>query len=329
MSAKWLGAAALALAMGCSSFAPSEEETQAPLPNHAAGVQPGGSTDGATAPGERGGIPVLVFHQICNPTCTEKDTYGISQSELRRMLGSMKRSGYETISMADFVRAHAGDAIGLPARPLLLTFDDGRVDGYANSDPVLDELHYQATMFVITAAAADPKHFSMQWSEMRAAAASGRWTVQLHAHAGHVEVPTAVDATGKPTLGAFYANRQCAPGGPGCAALEPFEDWRQRAEIDLAVGTALLDAHLGPEHIASQSFAVPYSEYGQRGTNDPRIAPTLRAYLNAHFAVWFTQPSADPSFMKPSAVHEVGRFSVHRDTTTEDVEAWLAKHALP
>jgi len=276
------------------------------------------------------GIPVLVFHAICEGACATTELYGITKDEFARMLRSLKAAGYQTISMADFVRAHGGQVSGLPGRPILITFDDGRLDAYRGADDVLREMGFEATMFVMTVEGDRSPTFRMQWAQIREAAASGRWTIQLHAHAGHVQVPVAIDADGVTKTGAFYGWRQCDPSVPACGSLESFDDWRARVERDLAIGDSLLTAKLGTELYTSLSFAVPFSDYGQNHSNDARIAAELRALLNAEFAVWFTQPSADPPFMKPAAAtHEVGRYLVLNTTTTEDVDAWLARHAAP
>ncbi len=274
-------------------------------------------------------IPVLLFHQICETACGPNDIYGITHAEFRRMMVALKSDGYESISMSDFVRAHGGDATGIPARPILLTFDDGRVDAYLGADDVMEELDLQATMFVLTVEGAR-NAFYMQWSQVMEAAASGRWTIQLHAHAGHSRVRVGVDAMGAPVTGSFFGWRQCDPlGGSACPSLEPFEDWKQRAEQDIDTGVAVLAARLGSAY-SSLSMALPFGDYGQFHSNDPRISTELRTFLNSRFPVWFTQPSRDPDFMRPSlTTHEVPRFTIAHTATAESVLAWLKKHRTP
>ncbi len=282
---------------------------------------------GCTDDAHTGGIPVLVFHEICAQACAPSATYGTTKAEFERTMRMIKGAGYETISMADFVRAHAGETRHLPAKPMLITFDDGRMDGYLGADEILQALGLQATMFVVTTEAETKQRFSMQWAQIQEAAASGRWDIQLHAHEGHVRVPVMVDSEGTPTLKPFYGWRKCVEAS--CASLETFDDWRVRAEKDIEAGDDLLTSKLGAGAYASLSFAVPFGDYGQKHSNDPGIARELRAFLDARFAVWFTQPSADPAFMLPSATnHEVARFLVLNTTTTEDVDAWLASHEL-
>lgn len=313
-----VAAGLLVVLVGCSSAA-------------AVGAQASGGDAEEAARVERDvGIPVLVFHQICAEACAPTDTYGITQAELTRTMSSIKRAGYETISLAAFARAHAGDAAGLPKRPILVTFDDGRLDAYRGADPVLRELGMQATMFVITSEAVRNPRFSMQWPEIRQAAASGRWSIQLHAHAGHVQIKVGVDAQRAPMFGAFYGWREWRDSTSlteDGAGLESFAEWKERAEQDIDTGDAQLASELGPALYSSLSFAVPFNDYGQNGSNDPAIKIELRAFLDARFAVWFTQPSADPPFMTPSATnHEVARYRVVSTTTAETVDAWLTRH---
>ena len=44
------------------------------------------------------------------------------------------RAGFESISLAQYTRFRRGDSRGLPARPVLITFDDGRLDSYRGAD---------------------------------------------------------------------------------------------------------------------------------------------------------------------------------------------------
>ncbi len=46
------------------------------------------------------------------------------------------------------------------------------------------------------------------------------------------------------------------------------------------------------------TFAVPFNNYGQNGSNDPRIEQWFRSYLEAKFTVIFVQRG--DSFTKPS-----------------------------
>ena len=51
----------------------------------------------------------------------------------------LRHAGYRTITLAAFVAHLHGEPVALPARPFLLTFDDGRLDSYTGSDATLLE----------------------------------------------------------------------------------------------------------------------------------------------------------------------------------------------
>ncbi len=279
-------------------------------------------------PPRKDAIPVLLFHQVCPSECLPTDTYGVSQLELARMLHMLRVAGFTTISMAAYDAFHAGSSRSLPSQPILVTFDDGRLDAYRGADAILAAAGARATQFIITEKPESGAAQFMSWTEIAAAQASGRWDIQLHAHHGHRRIPTS-SAPGNAGLGAFYGNLAYSPAlYPEGNHLEPFEQWQTRTETDLREGEALLAKHVpGYEPL---TFALPFGDYGQfrTMTNDERIAPSQRAFLDRRFRAWFTQPSADPDFTTRGK-HEVWRYTIRYGTTAETLYAWLASHSGP
>ena len=265
-------------------------------------------------------VPVLLFHSVCTDVCEVDDTYGITRADLASLLGWLGANGYTSIRSADYVRAVHGDRDGLPARPILLTFDDGRSDAYAGADSLLRDAQAVATMFVITGRPDSLAPGFMTWPEIVDAQASGRWDIQLHAADGHTQVAIG-GASSALVTGPFFANRlydshtyELADG-----YLEPRAQWEARVRDDLSRGIDALRTHLGV--FEPSTFAVPYGDYGQSQSNDPTIAAELRALFDATFPVWFTQSLAvDPA---PSGSHEHFRYCVLRTTTPASIEAWL------
>jgi peptidoglycan/xylan/chitin deacetylase (PgdA/CDA1 family) len=267
-------------------------------------------------------VPVLLFHSICDGPCAVDDIYGIPAAELDQILSDTLASGYESISIDAYHRLMHGDTTGAPKRPLLVTFDDGRADAYANADPVLARHGVRATMFIIADAPGEGNSYYMSWTDVVAASASGRWDIQLHAYAGHTHVQVGVSLDGGSVLQPFYAWRRC---DSDAGQFETFAQWKTRAESDIETGIQTMTQHV-PGYVPT-SFAVPYGDYGQLSSNDPAIAPELRAFLDAHFISWFTQPVSNPPFATASATHEAWRYTMHYTTTAADVAAWLAAHS--
>jgi hypothetical protein len=247
--------------------------------------------------------------------CAPDNTYGMMRSTFDALLRLLDERGYGSLSSADFAAFRAGKTVSLPAKPIYLTFDDGRVDAYLNATDVLAAHGARATMFVITDKPGSGDPYFMTWAHLASAATSGAWDLELHAHAGHTQVPT-----GETTFGPFFAWRAWHPSEP----LETLEQWRLRSQSDIEAGEATLAEHF-PDR-TSHVFAVPYGDYGQKGSNDPEIQVELREYLNAHYAAWFTQPVTDAPFAEGGKPGETYRYTVRRTTTVADIAAWLTRH---
>lgn len=288
------------------------------------------TSEGASGGAARAGIPVLLFHQVCDDTCPPGSTYGISRTELARTLAMVHDEGFVTVSVEEYVAGLAGTRASTdPRAPILVTFDDGRLDAYRGADPILASLGARATQFVIVdkQEARDPGF--MSWADVEEAHRSGRWDIQLHAHRGHQRIPVR-PASGVAGVAPFFANRRFAPDTfETDDHLEPFVAWHERVERDLDEGEALLTAHL-PGY-RGRTFAVPFGDYGQfeARSNDTRIAPELRASLGARYAAWFTQPTPDPEFSRATPTHELPRFTIHEGDTAEVVQDWLRRHRAP
>ena len=78
----------------------------------------------AQLPAFTGAIPVLVYHGIND----DRDGYSVSRRSFAAQMQMLRLAGFRAVSIAQYDRFQHGDASGLPARPILITFDDGRLD---------------------------------------------------------------------------------------------------------------------------------------------------------------------------------------------------------
>ena len=170
----------------------------------------------------------------------------------------------------------------LPKRPILITFDDGRLDSYRGADKILAEHGFRATMFAIAGFVEEDSPFYLTWDELRAMATSGRWDVQEHAGVGHVNVR--YDAAGHE--GPAYAYRQYTPG----EGLETFARVQDARPPRHPVGEAHDDRAAARLH--PLSFAVPFGSYGQDRHERRRASRGFMSrLLRRHFqAVFMTEP---------------------------------------
>jgi len=261
----------------------------------------------------RGVVPVLVYHGI-DAAPRPRGPYSITQAEFARQIAMLAANGFHAISIAQYARFAGGDVAGLPDRPLLITFDDGRLDSYQGADAVLAGHGMRATMFVITANADAAKSGYLSWPQLRAMAVGGHWDLQEHAHAGHVRIPT---GPGRRT-GPYYANLIYTNG-----TRERFSAFKRRVTSDILTGRDRMAQQIpGFEPL---TFAVPYGSYGQNGTNYAPIPAWEGGWLRSIFKVLFVQDHR--VYNLPG--NPIGqRYGVRASTTAETLQAWL-RDALP
>jgi hypothetical protein len=262
-----------------------------------------------------GVVPVLVYHGI-HPVAavggnSKRDPYSIAPAEFARQMAMLHADGFNTISIAQYAQFRMGALAGLPDRPILITFDDGRIDSFQGADPILARYGMRATMFVITAKADAASPGYLGWSALASMAASGRWSLQEHAHAGHVLIPTGPGGA----TGPYYANLLYRNG-----ARETFTAFKRRVTSDILTGRERMASHIpGFQPLA---FAVPYGNYGQGPTNYAPIPAWERGWLQTAFKVIFVQDRRVYN-LPGNAIGQ--RYGIRAGTTAATLEAWLAK----
>ena len=88
-------------------------------------------------------IPILTFHSIDQTN----SAISIDPSIFRNIVISLKSKGYETLLVSDVLEWLDGKK-GLPDRSVLLTFDDGFENIYNHAFPLLEEMEFNATVFL-------------------------------------------------------------------------------------------------------------------------------------------------------------------------------------
>ena len=89
--------------------------------------------------------PILMYHwfrQFSVPTESRSPQLEIDPGLFARQMRRLAKGGWRTVSLA---RALTGD---LPAKSLVITFDDGTADFWDHARPALAEVGFTATLFV-------------------------------------------------------------------------------------------------------------------------------------------------------------------------------------
>ena len=248
----------------------------------------------APGPALRDAIPVLVYRDF-------------EARAFERQMRLFAHAGFRTITLGSLARFVAGEAVELPARPIVLTFDGGRRDTRSKADAILRELGFAAELFVDVGPVeeSDPDHLT--WAELDRLQAGGRWDVQLQSGTGNrrIRYGPAPDQ-----VGPFYAYR---------GTEEVLGGWRERVFSDVTYGEDQLAAHV--HGYLPLAIAPPFGNYGQAGTNDRRIPRLLLARLLLSFPLVFVQDRS--ALATPGARNPLGRFEVTRATTEADLRRLL------
>lgn len=124
-------------------------------------------------------VPVLIYHHV-KPIKPSDDAIErgltILPSQFLTQMEKLRRNGFRTLSAAKIVQAlRFGQS--LPARPVVLTFDDGYADVYTNVYPVLRRLHMTATFFIVPGFLGTPRYLT--WAQVLTMARTG---MDIEAH---------------------------------------------------------------------------------------------------------------------------------------------------
>jgi len=118
------------------------------------------------------GVPVLMYHSVRDRPPAETAALAVSTGAFADQMALLADRGFTPVP---FSRLYGED---LPAKPIVITFDDGYADFHYNALPVLDERGFTATVFVTTGWLADagadaagrPLDAMLSWPQVREAA---------------------------------------------------------------------------------------------------------------------------------------------------------------
>jgi len=122
-------------------------------------------------------VPIIMYHDIL----PEKQVFfDVTPTEFEDALKLIQQKGLTPISVDQLV-THLSTGMPLPAKPILLTFDDGYAGHYTYVYPLLKKYGYPA-LFAIYTAKVDKKlgRSSLTWQQIREMAADPLITIASH-----------------------------------------------------------------------------------------------------------------------------------------------------
>lgn len=122
-------------------------------------------------------VPVLMYHSI--QLCAH-DQYCLPPEQFEKQMKELVSSKYSSITATELL--HFWDKkTKLPAKPIVVTFDDGYKDNYFNAYPVLKKYNIKATIFLVTGLIGRPNYLS--WEQIKEMQKSG--LVDFESHTVH------------------------------------------------------------------------------------------------------------------------------------------------
>ncbi|MFE5318687.1 polysaccharide deacetylase family protein [Paenibacillus sp. NPDC056579] len=118
-------------------------------------------------------IPVLNYHSI---TVDPGNRATITPEKFEAQMNYLHANGYTTLTLEQFIGILEGRKRA-PAKPVLLTFDDGYADNYVHAMPVLKKLGFHATLFMSPGMVDDG--WFLNWDQVKEMHQAG-WDIQPH-----------------------------------------------------------------------------------------------------------------------------------------------------
>ncbi len=94
-------------------------------------------------------IPILMYHSVSDQATPKYSPFAISPALFAQQVEYLHQQNYTPLTVTQFMAIRSGNE-PWPARPVLLTFDDGLDDFYTGALPVLQQYHFPATLYVVT-----------------------------------------------------------------------------------------------------------------------------------------------------------------------------------
>lgn len=254
-------------------------------------------------------IPVILYHGLSRLDRGDS----IPVSAFRAQMLALKKKGYRTITVTQLAAAMKKKA-KLPEKPILVTFDDGRVDSYTLADPVLKETGFVATMFVHLSRLRRP-YFHSGAEDIARWHATGRWDTQAHGLAAHDPLP--LDGFGR--RGHFLPNRMWLPAEK---RLETLSEYRVRVENDYVEARRGVEAIIPGHKVAA--FAFPFGDFGQNDYSNTKEASGLnQALVKKEYQFAFVQQQQGVNYLDSNPT-DLKRYSVPRHQTAQGLTDYLA-----
>lgn len=251
---------------------------------------------------------VISYHDIA-PEGSSDSKYVVSPEALEEHMAMLEAAGFTSITSQQMVDYLDGESI--PARSVLITFDDGPRGIWRYADSILERHGFHATAFIVTGSVGTRQPYYATWDELRHMRDSGRWDFGGHTDGGHGRVP---GGPGGNNTGPFLLTRMWLDGE---GRLETLDEWRTRVAADLDSNVErMVEEGFDRPLLFAHPFAAVITP-----TNDPAIPAELDALVEERFAASVANNVQYVDTVGPTQITErhLLRIGVRANTTTDDL----------
>ncbi len=199
------------------------------------------------------GFLVLCYHSI-PPRLNPKDPYGVSQSTFVRQMEYLKVHGYTPVSVEQIIRA-ANGIEPLPAKAVLLTFDDAYESYYKFVFPLLKLFGYPSVLGVVGSWIENPPRDLpeplMSWQQIKEVSSSPLVEIASHTFDLHKGIRYTRQGNIGPSIWVKAYD-------PDTKRYELPEQYRERLAKDFEKQEVLFKQKLG---VAPRVLAWPYGKF--------------------------------------------------------------------
>jgi Predicted xylanase/chitin deacetylase len=234
-------------------------------------------------------VPILMYHSISDTASPRFKQFAVPQRVFAKHMEYLYHNGYTPITVSQYVEAQAHNGAGLPARPIVLTFDDGFADFYSAALPVLNQYDFTATLYVATGYIND----------------YSRWLF----HEGEAQRPM---LTWEQLAKVNARGIECGGHSQHHPQLDTLPGWSTWEEI--VQSKLVLEEHLCKK---ITSFAYPFGYYTQHIRRQVKDAGYTSACTVKHA---MSSDTTDP--------FALSRWMVYPTTTINDLDALLAGQSI-
>jgi biofilm PGA synthesis lipoprotein PgaB len=284
-----------------------------------------------------GSFTVLCYHEARDDVRDYPDPFAVDSTALVSQFAWLRDNGYTPVSLDAIIAARQGGK-ALPAKAVLLSFDDAYLSFYTRVYPLLRAFHFPAVLGVVGRWIDNPADGPVMYGEKGTGtvidASFPTWQqLREMADSGLVEMASHTYDLHHGVLANPQANQQAAATTRIYdATTSSYEDdaaWRARVSADLARNSNVIERRTGHR---PRTIVWPYGAYNdvlvriagdlgmtigltlEEGTNTPDVALTaLRRILVAHNPALadFAGMERGPKYLQPVRVVQINLDEVY------------------